>query len=222
VNQPAPEKVEIVVVPGYNPMRTPTSSTFNIVTVHKPNASPAAAYGAPQTYTQPNPAQPQQAYGYGQPQTPPSSNNSNRFNLVPENSVPTANTSPAAANSAPQTCTQPNPAQPQAYGYGQPQTPPSSNNSNRFNLVPENTVPNTNAPPAATVPQTAQPQQGYGYGQPQTPPSSNNSNRFNLVPENTADINGPRGTGIVSKTEEVKIKIYQVESYPVWREPSAR
>jgi hypothetical protein len=175
-NPPTPEKVDIVVVPGYNPMRAADSSTFSIVTVQKAHTSPAAANVAPQSYTQSYPAQPQQGYGYGQPQTPPSSN---RFNLVPENTVP--NAAPAATNSAPQSYTQSYPAQPQ---------------------------------------------QGYGYEQQQTQTVSSRSNRLRIVPENTVDLkssqNAMQGEATTVPDGDGKIKIYQVESYPVWKNPQPR
>jgi hypothetical protein len=113
-NQPAPENVNIIVVPGYNPLQTSQARpNGNIVTIQQssspiqatpPFVSAAPAANRPvetaptvavnqtppvpsnQTPQQPY-AQPQQLYGYVQ-QTLPSSNNAGRrLNVIPENTI---------------------------------------------------------------------------------------------------------------------------------------
>jgi hypothetical protein len=103
----APENVNIIVVPGYNPLQPSARRDGGIVTVQQSiNLPPVIASSARtaleasqtgRTTGQTNlPGQssapfPQQVYGqsqqYGYVQTPPSSNSANRLNIIPEDTI---------------------------------------------------------------------------------------------------------------------------------------
>ncbi|MDR0639700.1 MAG: hypothetical protein LBG27_12505 [Spirochaetaceae bacterium] len=98
-NQPALEKVDIIVVPSYNPLQPSARPNSSIVTVRQsPNVSPATTTPAVRAnptanspvqsgqLPQPPYAQSQQLYGYMQ-NTPPPSNSANRLNVIPENTI---------------------------------------------------------------------------------------------------------------------------------------
>jgi hypothetical protein len=230
----APQSVNIIVVPGYSPVRpSQQQQPTGIVTVQENRlAPPANVRTAPLPVNTGNssayrPSAPAQSYApqsyttqsYPTQSYPPQS--SAAQNYAPQSYAP----QPAAAPVTTVPATVPNEAPPAAAVN----TVPSASTENITAVAPQPIQPQT-PPPQQIPPQPIQPQQVYSQ-QPQNyvqyQPSSSDKNSVRLVPEHTVDISvsaNPPPAVVTPTTVEEKdpVRLYQREVYPLGRTPAPR